>query len=111
MVSVGKSSGEIQNSNAILLPLQVLDVTPPNAAVNVPASTNLTATFSGNIDGATATLQTFVVHGAQRGRLDNATFTTSSTTVILDPGPGSEFFPGEEVQATVTSGIQAVSGA
>ena len=70
-------------------------------------STNISATFDENINNATVSDQTFVVHGQQSGRLlsvngDITSLGASGTVVTLDPA--SNFHPGERVQATVTGG-------
>lgn len=91
-------------------PPALLAVSPPNAASNASASTRLSATFRNNIDGATATASTINIHAPQ-GSLVNAgapVVTASGTTVRVNPS--GSFFPGEQVEATVTAGIRDAAG-
>jgi hypothetical protein len=73
-------------------------------------STNVSATFDQDINPATATPQTFVVHSEQGGPLIGAaaTISTAGATVTLDPT--SDFYPNEQVQVTATSGIRSTTG-
>ena len=82
---------------------------PPAESHDAPVSTDVSATFDENISAGTATLQTFVAHTSQRGRLlgGAGSVSTDGATVTLDPT--SDFFPGEVVRVTATSAIRSTS--
>ncbi len=87
----------------------VASVDPPANSYNAPASTDVAATFDQNINGATASVQTFAVNSQQGGPLlgGDATIAVDGPTVTLNPT--SDFYPGELVQVTATSAIQSTS--
>jgi hypothetical protein len=73
------------------------------------ASTDVSATFDQNVTAATD--QTFVVHSSQRGQLVGGATTVSTAGMTATHNPTDDFFPGEFVQATVTSGVTTAGGA
>ena len=87
----------------------VASLNPPANSHNAPASTDIAATFDLNINGATASVQTFAVNSQQGGPLlaGAATVAVDGATVTLNPT--SDFYPGELVQVTATSAIQSTS--
>ena len=93
-----------------MLLTSVTSVNPPANSHSAQASTDVAATFDQNINSATATPQKFVVHSMQRGQLagSSAVVSTAGPTVTLNPT--SDFFPGELLQASVTSAIQSTGG-
>ena len=76
---------------------------------DAPVSTSIAATFDQDINSATATTQTLVVMSRQGGPLNagEASVATSGMTVTLDPS--SNFFAGDVVQVSATSGIQSTT--
>jgi hypothetical protein len=92
-----------------LLLATVTGVDPAANSHTAPVSTNVAAMFDQTINAGTATADTFAVHALRHGRLVGAAATVSAAgdTVTLDPA--SDFFPGETVKVTSTSGIQGAS--
>jgi large repetitive protein len=91
-------------------PVVVL-VDPPKNENAAPVSTDISVTFNQAIDGNTVNPQSLAVHSSQRGQLVGSlvsSVTTSGPTVTLDPA--FNFFPGELVQITATSGIRNAGG-
>jgi hypothetical protein len=82
----------------------VTGVVPAGNTHLAPVSTEISATFDQAVDGGTASIDTLAIHSMQRGRLVDASVTTTGPTVTVDPA--MDFFAGELVQATATSGIQ-----
>jgi hypothetical protein len=87
-------------------------LTPAPAFSGAPSAGPITATFSEALTAGSVDTTTFVVHSSQRGRLFDA------TDVVLSNGnltatfqPDGTFFPGETVFATLTTSIEAASGA
>jgi hypothetical protein len=76
---------------------------------SAPASTDVVATFDQNINGATASVQTFSVNSQQGGPLlgGAATVVVDGATVTLNPT--SDFYSGELIEVTATSAIQSAS--
>ncbi len=92
-----------------LLLTAVTSEDPAANSFDAPVSTNVAATFDEAINPATATADTFVVASQSGGRLTaaDATVTTDGQTVTLDPN--ANFWPGDRVSVTATSGIQGTS--
>ena len=85
----------------------VTSVDPLEGSHAALVSTDISATFDENINNATVSDQTFVVHAMQSRRLlsangDITSLTTSGATVTLDPA--NDFHPGELVQVIATPG-------
>ena len=75
--------------------------TPSSADIDAAANANLEALFSGNASGGSTT--TFRVHAGMRGRAAGAVSGNGSATLVFDPTQA--FFPGDVVEATLTTGI------
>jgi len=79
-----------------------------NAASFLPANATLSATFSENMAGASAT--TFVVNSFQRGRAFlGGTFTGAGTTTLS--APAGTYRPNDVVEVTLTPGLQGPTSA
>ena len=81
-------------------------VSPPLNDIDALTTANVTATFDQAINAGTAS--TFVVHGSLTGER-SGTYGGGETTVISFD-PAADFHPGEEVQVSLTSGIQTPGG-
>ena len=93
-----------------ILLTSVTAVNPPANSHSAQVSTDVAATFDQNINPATATPQNFVVHSMQRGQLVGASTAVSAAGPTVTSNPTSDFFPGELLQASVTSAIQSTGG-
>ena len=93
-----------------ILLTSVTAVNPPANSHSAQVSTDVAATFDQNINPATATPQNFVVHSMQRGQLAGSSAIVSGAGATVTLNPTSDFFPGERVQASVTSAIQSTGG-
>jgi VCBS repeat protein/Big-like domain-containing protein len=80
----------------------VLSVSPEQNEPSAPRDTDISATFSENMEQGSP--QTFVVHGSLTGALPG-TYTGDGTTV-LGFEPISDLFPGEKIQTSLTQGLQ-----
>ena len=82
----------------------VSSVSPVLHDINGSAAANLTATFSDNmLVGAAGT---FVVHGSLTGNRTASGAYGGGGTTALSFNPTADFKPGEEVEVTLTSGLQ-----
>ncbi len=90
--------------------LSLVQVDPPPHSHQAEVSTDITATFNQEIDATSADIQSFAVHSRQRGQLVNASATVGVTGSIVTLDPAVDFFPGELVQASITSGIEESTG-
>ena len=81
-------------------------VVPPQNDVDDVIGTNVTATFNQAMNAGTGS--TFVVHGSMTGERSGAYGGGGTTTISFDPA--ADFKPGEEVQASLTSGVQSTGG-
>ena len=90
-------------------PARLRSFSPSANSHSAPVTTDIMAEFDQQIDGATATPETFSVHSMQRGQLigPSATVTTNGTVVLVNP---ADFFPGELVQVSVTESIESTIG-
>ncbi len=75
--------------------------------LDVAASTNISATFSANINNATVNANTFNVDGSLSGKISGA-YSTSGATVTFNPT--ANFKVGEIVTITLTKDIQSTIG-
>ena len=84
---------------------------PVAGSHNALVSTDVSATFDEVIQAASATTPNFVVQSEQGGGLAaaDAVVTVDGMTVTLNPN--NDFFPGDLVRVTATSGIQGTSAA
>ena len=89
----------------------VPDLTPKPAFGRVPSNSSISATFNRALNAVTVDTTTFVVHSSLNGRLfDASDVVLSSDNTKATFTPGSQFFPGETVFATLTTGISSVTG-
>ncbi len=86
-------------------PFAVTFVDPPANSDTAPLAETLSITLSKEISETTVTTQTLFVHGGGHGQMDGAITFGSILYNPLD-----DFFPGEVVQASVTTGIKDASG-
>jgi hypothetical protein len=84
--------------------------TDPGAnALNVPITSNVSITFDEPISLTSVSTRTFAVYGSQSSILTGIySLDSSSHTVTLDPTRA--LFPGERVDATVTTGTLSFTG-
>lgn len=87
----------------------VTSVSPTENTSVAPLNADISATFDADIAPATATFDTFVVNRTNTGELSDATATISTTGPTVTVNPGTDFFPGEVVRVTATSGIQSTA--
>lgn len=88
----------------------ITSVDPLADSHNAVVSTDISATFDQDV--AAATPQTFVVQGTQsRGQLLGAATSVSASGPVASHNPTNDFFPGETVHVTVTSGVTTAGGA
>ncbi len=82
---------------------------PISNALNVPIASNVSITFDEPISLTSVTSDTFAVYGSQ-SPIFTGTYSLSnlSRTVTLDPARA--FFPGERVDATVTTATLNITG-
>ncbi|MCU0962013.1 MAG: FG-GAP-like repeat-containing protein [Pirellulaceae bacterium] len=90
--------------------MYVLEVSPAANENTVSAATSISATFASQVDPATVSDLTFVVHASQSGQLvvPPSALTVDRATVTFDGAP--LFHPGELVNVTATRGIENTSG-
>ena len=82
---------------------------PITNEVGVDIDADISAGFSAAISSTTVTTQTFVVHGTMSGRRDGAySYDDGDNTETFDPAV--DFFPGEVVRTSVTSGVSDTLG-
>lgn len=97
-------------SIAAAQPPSVTNFTPARNALNVPKSTNITATFSTNINRATLTNATIRVNGSQSGLHTSSNISYDSLTRRVTFDPNNDFAFGEVVTVTLTRGIRSATG-
>ncbi|MGD1699258.1 beta strand repeat-containing protein [Dapis sp. BLCC M229] len=87
----------------------VVEATDPEANSNDAAvDTDIAITFSDDINEDTATSSTIVVNTSQTAPSNDTVVTTSGESVTLNPN--ADFQPGEEIEVTVTSGVESSAG-
>jgi outer membrane protein assembly factor BamB len=91
------------------LPLSGISVTPSCNALNIIQNSNITATFSSNIDSSTFTNSTVKINGSLSG-LHPCTLSYNSGTRTLLITPITSFKLGECVTVTLTRGIKNIAG-
>ena len=84
-------------------------VDPAENSFSGSLATNVSATFDQDVTAATD--QTFVLHRSQSGKLSGGDTTVSISGQTATHDPTDNFFAGELVQATVTSGVTTAGGA
>ena len=84
---------------------------PARNSHTAPLGTDVSVTFLDDINPATVTNQTVVVHGAQSGRVLSPPAGLSVTDGTITVTPTADFFPGESIEATITGDIQTVTPA
>ncbi len=89
-------------------PINVIDVSPINAAFNVEQSEIVSALFDLDVNAGTISNQTFTVRGEQTGVYTGA-YTINGNMVEFDNHV--DFKPGEEIAVTLSQDIQSTGGA
>jgi uncharacterized repeat protein (TIGR01451 family) len=87
---------------------QVMEMSPPPNSHDAPLDASLVITTNNPISPTSVTSRTLFVHGGFQGRVSG---TISVTLPGLQFDPGDDWFPGELVQTSVTSGVLDTSGA
>lgn len=88
--------------------LTVSSTIPSNGALGVAVESNITVTFSGNINTSTVDSSSFTVRGQLFGRFEGVyTFPAGHVAVF---NPASNFLYGEQVEVTLSTDIQASGG-
>lgn len=83
----------------------VTDVYPANGSHTAPSTATITISLSGTVNEASVTDQTVFVHGSGHGQMDG-----EITFGSILYNPFDDFFPGELVQTSVTTGVLDASG-
>lgn len=83
----------------------VVDVTPAPNSHTGPTLADVSATFDGPISGATGTVDSFAVHASMHA----APVTVHASPQGLTADPIGPLFPGELVQATITSEVEDIA--
>jgi len=93
----------------VSLSQSIQSVQPGLNAIHVPAASVVSVTFDTDMDPATITDATFLVYGNLTGRYSGTIgYDAGSRTAFFDPD--NDFVPGEDITATVTTGIQTSGG-
>lgn len=106
-IADGQATGTIIDQNAP--PTVVTDTSPAGNARAAAATTDVCATLDRPVFADSVTPSSFAVHSTQRGQLTEATSTTTVDSQTIAVDPTSAFFPGELVQATVTSNVESLT--
>jgi len=100
------------NTLSILLnesALLIASTVPGQNQLDVPKSTDVTATFTTGVDSTTINDETFLVYGAQSGAHQCAVnYDSAAATATLDPF--TDFTDGEVITACLTKDIQGLIG-
>ncbi|MFN2109205.1 MAG: FG-GAP-like repeat-containing protein, partial [Anaerolineae bacterium] len=94
--------------DAPLAPSPTSFVPEPNSHY-APRNAPVTVNFDEAIDAATVTSHTFAVFGSQSPRV-TGTYSLSNLLRTVTLHPAREYFPGELIHATVTTGTQNITG-
>ncbi len=87
----------------------VILVSPPQNALDIQSSSNISATFDVDLNPASVNSGTFLAAGSQSG-FSSGSISYDSLSRIATFGPATEFSPGEVVTATLTTGILSWDG-
>ncbi|QSE98791.1 FG-GAP-like repeat-containing protein [Fulvivirga lutea] len=90
------------------LPIQLTATNPSNNATAVTNTANISVTFDKEVNPTTLTTGGVVIHGGNGPVLDFPMPTVSGSTATFDPV--RNFFPGEVVSISFTSGVTATDG-
>jgi hypothetical protein len=82
---------------------------PISNALNVPITSNVSITFNEPISLTSVTSRTFAVYGSQ-SPIFTGTYNLSNLTRTVTLDPARAFFPGERVNATVTTATLNMTG-
>ncbi|MEP2667354.1 MAG: FG-GAP-like repeat-containing protein, partial [Cyclobacteriaceae bacterium] len=93
---------------ASLPPLLITGVAPSQNVIQVPLNSSITFDFDNNVDGNAVNNSTIIVTGEQTGTIPG-TFSGGGTSTILF-NPNNDFKPGENIRATLTTGVQTAGG-
>jgi hypothetical protein len=88
---------------------QIISVSPLENASNVPAGTNISATFDEDMDSASINDTTFIAQGNISG-LHPGSINYNGATRTATLNPSIDFLPGEVVTVLLTRGITNASG-
>ena len=94
--------------DAPLAPSPTSFIPEPNSHY-APRNAPVTVNFDEAIDAATVTSYTFAVFGSQSSRV-TGTYSLSNLLRTVTLHPAREYFPGELIHATVTTGTQNITG-
>lgn len=89
--------------------LDITSISPTNNALNISTSSNLTATFTKSVDGATLVDTSVVVVGSKSGKMTGViSYDDPSKTVTFNPD--SAFISGERISMSLTDKIATSNG-
>ncbi|MCL5024189.1 MAG: Ig-like domain-containing protein [Nitrospirae bacterium] len=88
-------------------PPTVVAVSPANGAIDVPVTSNISATFSKHMDPSTLTTETFLVTGGNTGHLSGVVAYSGNTATFT---PSQEMAHDTTYSATITTGATDTSG-
>ncbi|MBC8401865.1 MAG: VCBS repeat-containing protein, partial [Candidatus Marinimicrobia bacterium] len=88
---------------------QIVSTNPSMNELNVAKNTNISVTFSQDMDSSTINANTFVIHASQTG-FHSGTFSYNSGTKTVTFNPDDDFEMGETVSVILTTGIQNITG-
>jgi predicted nucleotidyltransferase len=91
-------------------PFRIITHEPPVHALGVPLNANVRAMFYDDVNAATVTSATFVLHG-NLGGLASGTLSYNAGTRVLTLDPNRAFHTGEVLRVSATSGISSTGGA
>ncbi len=88
----------------------VTGTTPVKNTHSASTSTNMTATYTVNLNVGTVSDATFMAHAGFDGRILSTEGAWSGSTNTATLNPNSDFHPGELIQMTGTKGIESAGG-
>ncbi|MBI3195337.1 MAG: Ig-like domain-containing protein [Ignavibacteriae bacterium] len=86
----------------------VKTVTPSQNALNIPKSTNISATFNVAMNTTTLNASNILIHGSQSGKHAGVITPSGDTAFTFDPT--TDFMAGEIINVTLTKNITSASG-
>lgn len=89
-------------------PLNILSHTPASNSQSIAANANIVLNFDNNVDAATLNNSNILIKGEQSGIISGA-FSGGGTSAITF-NPTNDFKIGDNIQVTLTTGIQSTGG-
>ncbi len=94
---------------SLVASLQIVSVNPVQNALDISKSTNISVTFSQNMNSSTINDSTFIVHSFQTG-LHSGTYSYDAGTRTATFSPDDDFIAGEIVYVILTTDIEDATG-